>query len=91
MSPFRNPLDRDIRVVNRLFATRPANAVFRFLARRAGVTDPDITWTVEHGPWFDNGLMTLVLRGREAYVEVDQAVHRDGRQLLRRRFRGRLV
>lgn len=73
MSPYRNPLEKAIRVVNRIAVLRPIVAVMRLLARSVGVKDPDVTWRVSDGIWFDNGVMTLVLDGRSAEVEVDHA------------------
>jgi phosphodiesterase/alkaline phosphatase D-like protein len=90
MSPFRNPLEAGIRAVTRLFNTRTAALVCHTLARHAGVTQPNIRWSIDKGPWFSNGLMTVELRRRHAYVEVDRAVYRHGRQALVRRFRARL-
>lgn len=84
MSPFRNPLELPIRLANRAFETRPVRALFGFLARRAGVAAVDIDWNVDEGPWFDNGVMTVVVDGRGVLLEVDHAVVEDGRQILRR-------
>ncbi|MDQ3737916.1 MAG: alkaline phosphatase D family protein [Actinomycetota bacterium] len=77
MSPFRNPLQRSVRVANRFFCSRIAHRLLGGAARRAGVVEPDITWTVDHGPWFENGLMTVEIDGRAAKVIVEVAEH-DG-------------
>ena len=74
MSPFRNPLHQPIRVVNRLSVREPVPALTRRLARAVGVREPAVRWRVTDGVWFDNGVMTLVLRGRRASVQVDHAV-----------------
>ena len=74
MSPFRNPLEPPIRVANHLLGTRLVCAVLHWLARRAGVRDVDIDWAIDHGLWFDNGVMTVVFSGRTAHVEVEHAV-----------------
>lgn len=85
MSPFRNPLNQPIRVVNRLVKRPSMVRLLRGFARRAGVGDPAIRWSVPDGPWFDNGVMTLVLDGSGAVVEVDHAcVDDSGAQVLRR-------
>ena len=85
MSPFRNPLNQPIRVVNRLVKRPSMVRILRGFARRAGVQDPNIRWSVAEGPWFDNGVMTLVLDGTDAAVEVDHACVDDtGAQVLRR-------
>ncbi|MEO9221728.1 MAG: alkaline phosphatase D family protein [Mycobacteriaceae bacterium] len=84
MSPFRNPLNLPIRVVNRLVKRAPVVGALRRLSASAGVKEPDITWTVENGPWFDNGVMTVILDGRTASVEVEHAwTDPDGEQVLR--------
>ncbi|MGN6608452.1 MAG: alkaline phosphatase D family protein [Jatrophihabitans sp.] len=82
MSPFRNPLQRSVRAVQRAMTTRPVVAALRRLARSAGVVEPPISWYVDHGPWFGNGVMTVVVDGEEATVEVDHAAVRGTRQCL---------
>ncbi len=84
MSPFRNPLEPPIRVANHLLNMRPVRAVLHWLARRAGVPDVDVDWEIDHGMWFDNGVMTVAFSGREAVVEVDHAHVRGGEQVLER-------
>jgi phosphodiesterase/alkaline phosphatase D-like protein len=73
MSPFRNPLDLPIRVVNRLASRRPLVRLFRSLAHRAGLQQHPITWEAKAGPWFDNGVMLLRLKGDTASVRVEHA------------------
>jgi len=85
MSPFRNPLNMPIRVVNRLVKRPVVVRVLRQLSVWAGVREQDITWTVQNGPWFDNGVMTVVLHERTASVEVEHAsVDPAGEQVLHR-------
>ncbi len=84
MSPFRNPLPRALRAVNRL-AERPwVRRATRRLSRSVGVPDVGLDWDLTHGPWFDNGVMMLELLGRQARLEVDRADHDGERQFLRR-------
>ncbi|NAZ85899.1 DUF7800 domain-containing protein [Kineococcus indalonis] len=91
MSPFRNPLSRGVRLANRLLDSRPARTLTRALAAAAGVRDPDVSWRVENGPWFDNGVMTVVCaQDGTAAVEVDHAVDDGGRPRLRSTLRHRL-
>lgn len=86
MSPFRNPLAVSLRAVNAVLARRPVRAAVTWLARRAAVAAPVPQWEIDHGPWFDNGVMTVVLDGRSARLELDTArVTSDGDQVLRRR------
>ena len=73
MSPFRNPLQKSIRLVNRLSVRQPAPALTRRLSAAVGVREPEARWTVTDGIWFDNGVMTLVMRGRRATVKVEHA------------------
>ncbi len=84
MSPFRNPLEPWVRVANAWFERRPVVAALAWVARRAGVRDPGITWQVPHGPWFDNGVMTVAIDGRTASVEVEHAKVVGGAQVLDR-------
>lgn len=74
MSPFRNPLQKSIRAVNRLSVREPIPTLTRRMARSVGVRDPEARWRLTDGVWFDNGVMTLVLRDRHASVQVDHAV-----------------
>jgi hypothetical protein len=84
MSPFRNPLEAPIKLVNRWFERTLVQRFWHRLARLAGVQDARIDWEVDHGPWFSNGVMTLVIEGRTVRLEVDHARVADGRQVLAR-------
>jgi hypothetical protein len=50
----------------------------RRLARAAGVPADSLDWTVENGPWFDNGVMTIVIDGENLRVDVDHAFSESG-------------
>ena len=83
MSPFRNPLERPVRVVNRLARRKPLVRLMRRLARSAGVADLPLTWDTSAGPWFDNGVMTLSADGDDLSVRVEHAFTApDGSQRL---------
>jgi hypothetical protein len=84
MSPFRNPLEPWLRLANRVLERPRVAAALAWLARRAGVVDPPLTWDVEQGPWFGNGLMTLDVHGRTARIEVEHARVVGGVQVLER-------
>ncbi|GAA4962022.1 alkaline phosphatase D family protein [Kineococcus glutinatus] len=84
MSPFRNPLEPELRAANVLFEKRWPRALLGRLARAAGVPADEVRWRVGHGPWFDNGVMTLRLDGRRATAEVDHALVVAGHQVLQR-------
>lgn len=73
MSPFRNDIERPAKAGFRLLNRRRfASAVHR-LARWAKVGDVAIDWQLEHGPWFDNGVMIVAFEGPSATVELLQA------------------
>jgi hypothetical protein len=92
MSPFRNPLERGMKFANRMLDRWPVRALVRGLALLAGVREPDVRWDVEHGPWFDNGVMTVVLDPEgPAAVEVDHAGRSQGLPRLRRTLSRRLT
>jgi phosphodiesterase/alkaline phosphatase D-like protein len=84
MSPFRNPMEWPLRAANWAFEQPLVRSVWHRIARLAGVPDVAIEWDIDHGPWFDNGLMTVILDGRAARVEVEHASVRDDRQQLSR-------
>ncbi len=83
MSPFRNDIERPAKAGFRLLnRTRFASAT-HWLARRAKVPDADITWQLEHGPWFDNGVMDVTFEGTAATVELLAArLNERGEQVL---------
>ncbi|CAM3792151.1 alkaline phosphatase D family protein [Smaragdicoccus niigatensis] len=78
MSPFRNPLEVHIRIANLLLETRGVRWLTRRLARAAGVSADSVDWTVENGPWFDNGVMTITIEGDHVRVVVDHAFAESG-------------
>ena len=83
MSPFRNDIEKVAKLGNQLLNRRRwAGAVHR-LARRARVDDVAMDWQLEHGPWFDNGVMIVTFEGRSAHLDVFHAQVDDGRQVLR--------
>lgn len=78
-SPFRNPLGPWQRRVLRLTDSLPARLFTRALAAAARVPPPSISWRNVAGPWFDNQIGTLELRGRQATLRIERAVgERDG-------------
>ena len=77
-SPYRNPLDGRERNIIRMAMSRPFHALWRSLARAAGVKDPGIRWRLTgDGPWFDNQVATLVIDGRRMDMHLDKAVPVD--------------
>lgn len=91
MSPFRNPLHVPLKLANRIAGTEPMRRLTARLAGTAQVPAASVDWRMSNGPWFDNGVMTVVLNGRDASFEVDHAHVIDGRQVLRPTYRRRLT
>jgi hypothetical protein len=90
-SPFRNDLDRRDRRVLRFAASAPGRALGRALAAAARVEDPGIRWRVTDGPYFDNQVATLRIRGRALEVDIDKTVAGDRDPDLERVCRRRLA
>jgi hypothetical protein len=82
MSPFRNDIQRVAKLANHLFRRRRPSMVMRRLAHRAGVSDSGISWQLDAGPWFDNGVMTIEFAGPAATLSIDHAHVRDEQQQL---------
>jgi hypothetical protein len=77
-SPYRNPLDERERRAIKAGFTGPFIAAMRALAHSAGVPDPGLRWRLAEGPYFDNQVASLRLRGREALLQLDKTVPADG-------------
>ena len=73
-SPFRNPLDKRERRMARIGASKPAERLARFIAHRAGVDDPAISWKLVQKPTFDNQFATIHLKGRSAKMKIEKIV-----------------
>ncbi|HMC07123.1 MAG TPA: alkaline phosphatase D family protein [Solirubrobacterales bacterium] len=71
-SPFRNPLDASERRKAKLASSRPAWRLTRALARAVGGRDPDFQWSFVEGPYFDNQVASLTLRGRSAQLKLEK-------------------
>jgi PhoD-like phosphatase len=84
MSPFRNDIPWVGKVANQLLNRRTWTAVVHRMARWAKVPDVAMTWHVEHGPWFDNGVMTVQFKGRSADLRLEHADVVDGQHRLTR-------
>ncbi|MEA2494249.1 MAG: hypothetical protein QOJ29_2160 [Thermoleophilaceae bacterium] len=76
-SPFRNPLDKNERRMARIGASKPAERVARWIAKRAGVKDPPITWRLVQKPTFDNQFATIEMKGRSARMKIEKTVPGD--------------
>jgi hypothetical protein len=75
-SPIRNPLPRKVRLAQALLA-RGLNRPLQFLVSRTDrVPTAPFNWTITEGPWFDNSLATLEVRGRGLVLRWDSGVVR---------------
>ena len=84
IAPFRNDLDRRERRVLRFAASRPGRTIGRVLAATARVQRPRIRWRVTDGPYFDNQVATLRIRGRRLELDIDKTVPGDPHPRLER-------
>ena len=84
MSPFRNDIQRAAAGQPAVPTAAPVRRSVA-LSASAGVAEPDITWELDEGPWFDNGVMSIEFHGAEARAIIEHAHVRDGdRQELER-------
>jgi hypothetical protein len=81
-SPVRNPVNRAVRTGDRFARTRAGRWVGRRLASSAGVPQPEVSWDLDHGPWFHNQIAALLLEGRSSLLRLEQAVLVDDRETL---------
>jgi len=73
-SPFRNALDDRERKTIDLGDTKVPAAVFRTLARLAGVRRERVRWRLLEGPFYDNQVATLTIDGRAAEMMLERTV-----------------
>ncbi len=84
-SPMRNPLPLKLRMTTRRAFGRVPWALWRALARAAGVDDPPVRWRFERpSPWFGNQLGTVRVEGSRAEVTFEQALEGGLRPVLER-------
>ncbi|MFC0623558.1 DUF7800 domain-containing protein [Kribbella deserti] len=84
MSPFRNPVGKHIQLAIRRLDGRGLTFLLKALARSAGVGEVAASWRTTDGPWFDNGVMTVVISGDDAEIEVAHAELSGNQQVLKR-------
>ena len=63
-SPIRNPLPRQVRIAQAFLGKGLARPLQFLVGRTEKVPSAPYHWRVTHGPWFDNNLATLEVRGR---------------------------
>jgi hypothetical protein len=73
-SPFRNALDEREQKTIDLGDTKVPAAVFRTLARLAGVRRERVRWRLLEGPFYDNQVATLKIDGRAAEMMLERTV-----------------
>ena len=74
-SPLRNSLPGDKSRLQRLAWTKPGELAGRALSRLAGLSDPEIRWSLTHRSlWFENQIASLELNGRQATLVFEKAV-----------------
>ncbi|MFH8979970.1 alkaline phosphatase D family protein [Streptomyces varsoviensis] len=73
-SPVHNSIPAAMRQGFRFGWSRAGRWLGRGFARHGRVAPPAVEWSRTGGPWFGNQLMTLTLRGRGAWLRLDQAV-----------------
>jgi hypothetical protein len=67
-SPIRNPLPRQVRIGQAFLGKRLARPLRLLVSLTEKVPSAPYPWTVTHGPWFDNTIATLEVRGRGLVV-----------------------
>jgi phosphodiesterase/alkaline phosphatase D-like protein len=77
-SPIRNPMPGKARWAARAAAHRSSGRLTRLAVRAAKVPDSPISWSITHGPWFDNCLAMLEIKGRDMRLSWETAVVDDG-------------
>jgi hypothetical protein len=76
-SPFRHCLNRPIELANRLACSHAAELVGEFLARSVRLPEPPLAWEVKHGPYFENEVAALQLRGKQARLKLERTTRRE--------------
>jgi hypothetical protein len=67
-SPIRNPMPRKQRFLVAVMAYAVAGPIGHVAARSAKVPNLPVDWRMVRGPWFDNNLATLEVRGRGLHL-----------------------
>jgi hypothetical protein len=63
-SPIRNPLPRQVRIAQAVLGKGLARPLQFLVRRTTKVPNAPFQWDVTDGPWFDNNLATVEVRGR---------------------------
>ena len=73
-SPIRNPLPRQARIAQAMLGKGLARPLQLLVARTSKVPNAPYQWPMTEGPWFDNNLATLQVRGRGLVMRWDLGV-----------------
>jgi PhoD-like phosphatase len=76
-SPIRNPLPRSVRMMTAVLAKGLDRPLQFLVSHSSKVPSAPFNWRVTHGPWFDNSLATLEVRGRGHVIRWDAGEVRD--------------
>jgi hypothetical protein len=76
-SPLRHCLDPPLELANRLAFSRTAERIGALLRRSVRLSKPPLRWRMRHGPYFENEVATLELRGREAHLRLERTPQRQ--------------
>lgn len=78
-SPFRHRLDQPLELANRIAFGRAAKCIGKLLVRSARLPTPPLSWQMKHGPYFENEVATLDLRGTQARLNLQHTPRREQR------------
>ena len=78
-SPIRNPLPRQVRIAQAVLGKGMARPLELVVSRTSKVPNAPYHWPMTEGPWFENNLATLQVRGRGLVMRWDMGVVQDDR------------
>lgn len=67
-SPIRNPMPRALRAAMSAFSRSLVRPMRWVAGRSRRIPDPRYPWRVTHGPWFDNNLAVVEVRGTSLHL-----------------------
>ena len=73
-SPIRNPLPRQVRIAQAVLGKSMARPLELLVSRTSKVPNAPYHWPMTEGPWFENNLATLQVRGRGLVMHWDMGV-----------------
>jgi hypothetical protein len=76
-SPFRHSLDPPLQIANRVACTAAARWIGTLLSRSVRLPRSPLSWRITHGPYYENEVATIELRGRQARLRLERTPPRD--------------